>query len=245
MPAELPPGLLEEYLANTRTQMRLLAGLADRLAAAGNDVAALDQLRGEAHKVRGTAGSYGFGAASRLAAGMEATARDWVARPNEADMDRAAVARWFMSLLGQALELEAPRSRPPESVPTAVSHANVIVVDDDPALTGLLEYWLRARGYRFAILGNGAEALDALLALDRPAEHPLLLVDVDVPAPSGYAVLEALQRESPGRFRVVCTTVSGDESGRLRGLRAGAVDYLVKPISLRIALERIRRWVGK
>jgi len=44
---------------------------------------------------------------------------------------------------------------------------------------------------------------------------------------------------------VVFTTVHGDESEQLRGLEAGALDYLVKPISLRVALEKIRRWVGR
>jgi DNA-binding response OmpR family regulator len=44
---------------------------------------------------------------------------------------------------------------------------------------------------------------------------------------------------------VVFTTVHGTESEQLRGLEAGALDYLVKPMSLRVALEKIRRWVGR
>src|SRR5207253_3143611 len=52
------------------------------------------------------------------------------------------------------------------------------------------------------------------------------------------------RRDRPGTYRVVFTTVHGDESEQLRGLEAGALDYLVKPISLRVALEKIRRWVG-
>jgi len=80
-PAELPPGLLAEYLESSATQLRVLAELADRLAVAANDTEALDGLRRETHKIRGSAGSYGFWEASRLAAGMEETAKDWVARP--------------------------------------------------------------------------------------------------------------------------------------------------------------------
>jgi len=38
--------------------------------------------------------------------------------------------------------------------------------------------------------------------------------------------------------------VHGTEEEQLRGLEAGALDYLVKPISLRVALEKIKRWVG-
>src|SRR3989454_1934003 len=59
-----------------------------------------------------------------------------------------------------------------------------------------------------------------------------------------YSILGALDRERPGTYRVVFTTVHGTEEEQLRGLEAGALDYLVKPISLRVALEKIKRWVG-
>src|SRR5436853_7358937 len=82
---ELPPGLLAEYLESARAQLSVLAGLAERLVAAGGDREALDALRRETHKVHGSAGSYGFMAASRLAAGLEAAVKDWSARPAAAD----------------------------------------------------------------------------------------------------------------------------------------------------------------
>jgi len=121
----------------------------------------------------------------------------------------------------------------------------VIYVEDDAALAELLEYGLGAHGYRFAAYRNGREALRALLALDVEGTHPLLLLDVDLPALDGYSIFAALQRERPGTYRVVFTTVHGTEEEQLRGLEAGALDYLVKPISLRVALEKIKRWVGR
>src|SRR5919201_328209 len=255
-PAELPPGLLAEYRESAGAQLRVLAELADRLVAAGNDAGALDGLRRETHKIRGSAGSYGFWEASRLAAGMEETAKDWVARPDDADLDRGSIARWFVAQLAESLQLECPpagkpapplppRSPPAPAAATPADTPEVIVVEDDPALAGLLEYGLRARGYRFVTFRNGRDALDALLALDVGDGHPLLLLDVDLPALDGYSILDALTRERPGQYRVVFTTVHGDESEQLRGLEAGALDYLVKPISLRVALEKIRRWVGR
>src|SRR5438034_11711432 len=89
-PPELPPGLREEYLAGMRSQLGLLATIADRLTAAGNDREALAVLQRETHKIHGSAGSYGFAEASRLAAGLEATAKDWVARPHDPDGDRGS-----------------------------------------------------------------------------------------------------------------------------------------------------------
>ncbi len=260
-PPELPPGLLEEYLQGMREQLGLLTDLAERLAAAGNDREALDALRRETHKIHGSAGSYGFWGVSRLAAGMEATVKDWAARPDDVDADRGSVAQWFVSRLAEGLGLEAPaadrdhrprasRAPPPTSEPETgggegTGVPDVIVVEDDPALAELLEYGLRSRGYHFASFRNGRDALDHLLALDIGRSHPLLLLDVDLPALDGYSIFAALQRERPGAYRVVFTTVHGDESEQLRGLEAGALDYLVKPISLRVALEKVRRWVGK
>jgi DNA-binding response OmpR family regulator len=122
----------------------------------------------------------------------------------------------------------------------------VIVVEDDPALGELLTFGLEARGYRFLHFRNGREALELLKAMDtRGSPAPLLLLDVDLPALDGYSIFEELQQECPGKFRIVFTTVHGSETEQPRGLEAGALDYMVKPLSLRVALEKIRRWVGR
>ena len=327
-PPELPPGLLAEYLESARSQLSVLAGLAERLVAAPGDREALDELRRETHKVHGSAGSYGFMEASRLAAGMEATVKDWAARPDDPDVERGSLARWFVKRLSDLLGVDVPQASaspppPPRSVPlprvgspprpaprpptqaprrsaysrpvappartvstplpqappddspnsppaAAASDAppapppaappsaepgvassdaaqvpEVIYVEDDAALAELLEYGLRAHGYRFLAYRNGRDALRELLALDVRGTRPLLLLDVDLPALDGYSILGALERERPGTYRVVFTTVHGTEEEQLRGLEAGALDYLVKPISLRVALEKIKRWVGR
>src|SRR3989454_11538234 len=250
-PAELPPGLLEEYLQSARGQLQPLAELADRLAARNDDVEALEALRREVHKIHGSAGSYGFWSASRLAAGMEETAKDWLSRPTDTDVDRGSLTRWFVVRLAEILRLDVPTTQRADRPSGPILQADllnvpeVIVVEDDPALAELLEYGLRSRAYRFACYRDGREALGDLLALETGESHPLLLLDVDLPVVDGYAIFEALERERPGVYRVVFTTARGDESEQRRGLEAGALEYLVKPISLRVALEKIHRWVGR
>jgi two-component system, OmpR family, phosphate regulon response regulator PhoB len=139
---------------------------------------------------------------------------------------------------------EAPLATPVNS-DVALTVPEVISVEDDTALAELLEYGLEARGYRFKAYRNGRDALRDLLALDVQGTKPLLLLDVDLPALDGYSVFNALEQQRPGTYRVVFTTVHGTEEEQLRGLEAGALDYLVKPISLRVALEKIKRWVGR
>src|SRR5881628_1885568 len=120
-PPELPPGLVAEYLESARAQLGVLAGLAERLVVAANDRQVIDALRRETHKVHGSAGSYGFMEASRLAAGMEATVKDWAARPDELDVERGSLARWFVKRLAELLGLEVPdaSAAPPVRAPAA------------------------------------------------------------------------------------------------------------------------------
>ena len=242
----LPPGLRDEYLKGARDQLGGIAELAERLITAGGDAAAIENLRHEAHKLRGSAGSFGFAQASVVAAELEEAAKSGTLT--------GAAARGFVRRLAAALFTKQAATAPPSSThaaprtthdPSPGDVPEVIVVEDDAALADLLTFGLEARGYRFVHYRNGRDALDQLRALDTRGTVPLLLLDVDLPALDGYSIFEALQKDCPGKFKVVFTTVHGSEAEQLRGLEAGAIDYMVKPMSLRVALEKIRRWVGR
>lgn len=260
----LPPGVRDEYLRGARDQLGAIAELAERLIASGDDTAALEALRRDAHRLRGSAGSFGFPQASVVAAELEMAAQQWLDQPENGGVgNRGQEARAFVRRLATALFTKQaaapsppPHSPPPHSPPPHLAapsppapHSSevpeVIVVEDDPSLAELLTFGLDARGYRYVHYRNGREALDALLQLETHGQSPLLLLDVDLPALDGYSIFDALQKKCPGKFRVVFTTVHGSETEQLRGLEAGALDYMVKPMSLRVALEKIRRWVGK
>ena len=254
----LPPGIRDEYLQGARDQLGAIAELAERLIAGGDDVGAIEALRRDAHKLRGSAGSFGFDQATVVAAELEEAAKQWLTHPADGMATRGAATRGYVRRLAAALFTkqaalkapltthDAPRTdTPPEPAHDSGDVPEVIVVEDDAALADLLTFGLEARGYRFVHYRNGREALDQLRALDTHGTTPLLLLDVDLPALDGYSIFEALQTAHPGKFRVVFTTVHGSEAEQLRGLEAGAIDYMVKPMSLRVALEKIRRWVGR
>ena len=255
----LPPGVRDEYLQGARDQLGAIAELAERLIASGNDTAAIEELRHDAHRLRGSAGSFGFPQASVVAAELENAAKRWLEHPGNGVGDRGPAARGFVRRLATALftKQPSPPSAAPSPPPSFAAPApppadasdvpEVIVVEDDPALAELLTFGLEARGYRFRHFRNGREALDLLKTMDTKGapQPPLLLLDVDLPALDGYSIFDELQQECPGKFRVVFTTVHGSETEQLRGLEAGAMDYMVKPMSLRVALEKIRRWVGR
>jgi CheY-like chemotaxis protein len=263
----LPPGVRDDYLRGARDQLGVIAELAERLVASGDDQEALEALRRDAHRLRGSAGSFGFPQATVVAAELEEAAKQWLEHPANGADNRGAAARGFVRRLATALFTKQATTTPPPAVeplpplaapspPSAAQEPSltatadvpeVIVVEDDPALAELLTFGLEARGYRFRHFRNGREALDVLKSLNTAGttQPPLLLLDVDLPALDGYSIFEELQKECPGKYRVVFTTVHGSETEQLRGLEAGAMDYMVKPMSLRVALEKIRRWVGR
>lgn len=262
----LPPGVRDDYLQGARDQLGTIAELAERLIARGDDTDAIEALRRDAHRLRGSAGSFGFPQATVVAGELEMAAKQWLEHPANGGMkDRGQEARTFVRRLAAALFTKQAPPPPPapavvESVPEPDSTdlhrpppsstdlrdvPEVIVVEDDPTLAELLTFGLEARGYRFVHHRNGREALEALRVLETHGQTPLLLLDVDLPALDGYSIFEALQQDCPGKYRVVFTTVHGSETEQLRGLEAGALDYMVKPMSLRVALEKIRRWVGR
>ena len=99
----LPPGVRDEYLRGARDQLGAIAELAERLIAAGDDTEAIETLRRDAHRLRGSAGSFGFPQASVVAAELENAAKQWLEHPANGAGDRGQAARGFVRRLAAAL----------------------------------------------------------------------------------------------------------------------------------------------
>lgn len=111
-----------------------------------------------------------------------------------------------------------------------MNDAAILVVDDDPSAVEIVQTYLEARGYRVATASDGREAL-AKFEEVRPA---LVLLDVMMPGMDGWEVARIIKNhpELGGRVRVVMLTALGGFADKQEGLRAGADDYIVKPIRL-------------
>ena len=72
--------------------------------------------------------------------------------------------------------------------------------------------------------------------------RPIVLLDVDLPGLDGHSLHERLRVERPGQYDVVFLSVRGAEADQLRALQAGALDYLSKPVSLRVLLAKLASW---
>ena len=99
------------------------------------------------------------------------------------------------------------------------------IVDDDESLRGALQRLLSAAGYRTKTYASAGEFL-----LEPPGDSPgCLLLDLRLPGPSGLDLQEALARHGIG-LPVVFLTGHGDLATGVRAMKAGAVDFLTKPV---------------
>ena len=115
--------------------------------------------------------------------------------------------------------------------------ANILIVEDEEALTLLLRYNLEAEGYAVETAGRGDEA-DLLLKERSP---DLVILDWMLPGLSGIELCRRLRaRPETKGLPIIMLTARGEESERVRGLATGADDYIVKPFSVPELSARVR-----
>jgi two-component system phosphate regulon response regulator PhoB len=113
----------------------------------------------------------------------------------------------------------------------------ILIVEDEPALVALLTYNLEAEGFSVASEGDG-EAAEARLREERP---DLAILDWMLPGLSGVELCRRLRlREATRALPIIMLTARGEESERIRGLKVGADDYVVKPFSVPELMARVR-----
>lgn len=112
--------------------------------------------------------------------------------------------------------------------------AKVLIVDDEPAITTLVEYNLKKAGLATLVAHDGATAL----ALARREQPDLVLLDVMLPDLDGLTVCRELRRQTP--VPVIFLTARDGEVDKIVGLELGADDYITKPFSPGELVARVR-----
>lgn len=115
-----------------------------------------------------------------------------------------------------------------------MSATHIVVVEDEPAIRRGVVDALRASGYAVAEAADGAQGLEAAVR----REVDLVLLDLLLPKKDGLEVLAEIRKVRP-TLPVIVLTARGTEEDRVRGLKMGADDYVVKPFSARELLARV------
>ena len=110
--------------------------------------------------------------------------------------------------------------------------ADILIVEDDEAIADLIYMNLRAEGYRCTCAHDGMEGADWI----EKGRFDLVLLDIMLPEVDGYELLEYIK---PTGTPVIFLTAKGAVEDRIRGLKAGADDYLAKPFQVGELLARV------
>lgn len=122
---------------------------------------------------------------------------------------------------------------------TATDAPTVFVVDDDDAVRCALVWSLREAGFRVEAFGSAEE----LLAAD-PGDRPgCLVLDYSMPGMNGLDLQERL-RERRQQIPIIFISGHGDIPTSVRAIKAGAMDFVEKPLSREVLIERIREAIA-
>ena len=113
--------------------------------------------------------------------------------------------------------------------------ALILIVDDSPTEVHVIRTALERHGYKTAAAGDGAEGV----RLAKQMKPDLIFMDIVMPGVNGYQATRALINDPETRaIPIIMVTTKGQETDRVWGLRQGAVDYLVKPVTAQALVEK-------
>jgi len=110
----------------------------------------------------------------------------------------------------------------------------ILVVEDEKKLADIIKLYLVNEGFNVTAAYDGEAGEEAI----EKSEFDLVILDVMMPGKDGWSLLRKIRRK--GETPVIMTTARGEEEDRIFGLELGAVDYMVKPLSMKELVLRVK-----
>jgi len=138
-----------------------------------------------------------------------------------------------MAAIGIALEKQAPAA----GTFHPMAHSRILIIEDERALTDVLTYNLKREGYEITLAHDGKEGLRKAQTL----LPDLILLDLMLPVMNGLEVCRELRAgERTRQIPIVMLTAKAEESDQIVGFSMGADDYVTKPFSVKVLIQRIK-----
>ncbi len=118
----------------------------------------------------------------------------------------------------------------------------VLVVEDDPTMSALLERVLTSHGWQVRVIPDGLDAVEVLVDHEAVGGFALVLLDISLPGLDGFGVLGRMREAGTLRaVPVVVLTARSRDDEVVRALEIGASDHVAKPVSVDVLLQRMDR----
>jgi DNA-binding NarL/FixJ family response regulator len=128
---------------------------------------------------------------------------------------------------------------------SANSQINILVIEDDTAISSAIKNVLEARNFSVKVINNGRTALNYLESLSKES-YQLVLLDIMLPEVKGWEILIKIRSlPATSHYPVIMLTAIDDEISESRAIYDGADDYIKKPFSFKVLLARIEAILRK
>ncbi|MFZ2648773.1 MAG: EAL domain-containing protein [Burkholderiaceae bacterium] len=171
---------------------------------------------------------------------MHPTLEEFVPQPTPSESEAVAsgFVRWAMT---SPAALDAPQTGIGDlspARPSGLHEVTVMMVDDEPLMTDIIQTYLEEEGYRRFVSIN-----DALLAIEAARRHRpgLILLDLMMPGLSGFDILKQIRSDAALRYTpVIILTAASNTATKLKALELGATEFLSKPVDPSELVLRVR-----
>ncbi|MBF0350598.1 MAG: response regulator [SAR324 cluster bacterium] len=118
----------------------------------------------------------------------------------------------------------------------------VLVVDDSAIVRNIHSFMLKSGGFEVVEASNGYEAMEKLLE----SQFDLIVTDVNMPKMDGYALCEAIRKESQyTQTPIIIISTESEAEDKLKGFKAGANLYVIKPVKSEELVQNAKMLVGE
>jgi DNA-binding response OmpR family regulator len=122
-----------------------------------------------------------------------------------------------------------------------MAKARILIVEDNPFMSKLLQMRLKANEYEVSAAVNGKDAL--LKVINNKPD--LILLDVNMPQLDGFETARALKADPETKnLPIIFVTAKGEEQDILKAIECGAVSYIIKPFTPERLLDEISKTLG-
>ncbi|MCX6989683.1 MAG: response regulator [Chlamydiae bacterium] len=228
--------LLSEYRKSLSSKVKLLQkGLLDL--EQHYTLHALEAYRKDVHRVVVSSKMYGYELPSKLCHELELELLSLIKNFGHAPGSGAVFTK-LSTLLHKVEEAFLFTKQEEEMKESKTLKKRVVIVDDDEDIIKLLENEFRGLGFDVKSFPAGTEALAFLLKEENLKDVFLLVLDRMLPDMDGLDILKAFSEKFPGRVPVLILSVLSSEADIIAGLQGGAVDYIAKPFSVFMFMQK-------